>query len=176
MSAVSAAVSLSQEQVRKPMTVIARVMFRFMQWAARNGLAEHTDAGSSDANSAQQRRRKTGVRGETFAYWYLRRLGYIMIARNFRAAGLKGEIDLVGYDGDVLTFVEVKTRTGDPGRFGLPEDAVTPDKRHYVSRIAQQFRVERRLRKAPYRFDVIAIHSRPGRSPVVRLHKGAFTD
>src|ERR1043166_4595485 len=137
--------------------VIARVMFGFMQWAARNGLADHTPAATSDMNAARQGRHHTGVRGETFAYWYLRRQGYVMIARNFTVPGLKGEIDLVGYDGQVLVFVEVKTRTGDPGRFGLPEDAVTPDKRHYVSRIAQQFRVERRLRKTPYPFEVIVL-------------------
>ena len=37
--------------------------------------------------------------------------GYMMIARNFTVPGVKGEIDLIGYDGAVLAFVEVKTRT-----------------------------------------------------------------
>jgi hypothetical protein len=26
--------------------------------------------------------RRTGVRGETYAYWYLRRNGYVFVARN----------------------------------------------------------------------------------------------
>ena len=121
-------------------------------------------------------RRRTGVRGETYAYWYLRRHGYTIVARNFTVPGLKGEIDLVGYDGAVLAFVEVKTRTGEPGEGGLPEDAVTPDKRRYLSRMARQFLAQRRLREAQWRFDVVAIESRPGRRPVVRLHKGAFAD
>jgi Holliday junction resolvase-like predicted endonuclease len=68
----------------------------------------------------------------------------------------------------------VKTRTGTPGEFGLPEDAVTPDKRRILTRMARQFLAQRRLREAPWRFDVLAIESQPGRRPVVRLHKGAF--
>ena len=71
--------------------------------------------------------------------------------------GVKGEIDLVGYDGEVLAFIEVKTRTGEPGAFGLPEDAVTPDKRRHLSRMAGQFRAQWRLRERPFRFDVVAI-------------------
>lgn len=34
-----------------------------------------------------------------------------MVARNFRTARHHGEIDLIGWDKDVLCFVEVKTRT-----------------------------------------------------------------
>ena len=65
--------------------------------------------------------RRTGIRGETFAYWYLRRHGYIIIARNFTVPGMKGEIDLVGYDGAVLAFIEVKTRTGKPAPGACPK-------------------------------------------------------
>jgi putative endonuclease len=41
---------------------------------------------------------QTGRRGEEEAYFYLRRLGYIMVARNFRSARRKGEIDLIGWN------------------------------------------------------------------------------
>jgi putative endonuclease len=54
---------------------------------------------------------QTGTRGEEDAYFYLRRLGYTMVARNFRTPRCRGEIDLIGWDQDVLCFVEVKTRT-----------------------------------------------------------------
>jgi len=53
----------------------------------------------------------TGRRGEEDAYFYLRRRGYVMVARNFRTARHPGEIDLIGWDKDVLCFIEVKTRT-----------------------------------------------------------------
>ena len=55
--------------------------------------------------------RQTGRRGEEDAYFYLRRCGYVMIARNFRTARHHGEIDLIGWDKDMLCFIEVKTRT-----------------------------------------------------------------
>jgi putative endonuclease len=152
------------------MPVFARMMFGLVNWAARKGLTE----APASAPRAKQRARQTGIRGETYAYWYLRRHGYIMIARNFTVPGVKGEIDLVGYDGPVLAFVEVKTRAGASEEFGKPEDAVTPEKRRHVSRMARQFLTERRIAEATCRFDVLAIESRPGRRPVARLHKGAF--
>jgi len=50
-------------------------------------------------------------RGEEDAYFHLRSLGYVIVARNWRTAGRKGEVDLIAWEGDVLCFVEVKTRT-----------------------------------------------------------------
>jgi len=146
------------------------MIFGLVNWAARKGLAAQ-DSGSP---GGRQQARQTGVRGETYAYWYLRRHGYVMVARNFTVAGIKGEIDLVGYDGPVLAFVEVKTRSSESQEFGKPEDAVTPEKRRNLARMARHFLAERRVREAACRFDVLAIESRPGRRPVVRLHKGAF--
>lgn len=153
------------------MPVFARVMFGLVNWAARKGLAA-----DAPANAGQDRRqaRRTGVRGETYAYWYLRRHGYVVVARNFTSPGIKGEIDLVGYDGPVLAFVEVKTRSGASEEFGKPEDAVTPEKRRNLARMARRFLADWRIREASCRFDVLAIESRRGRPPEVRLHKGAF--
>jgi putative endonuclease len=152
--------------------IVSSLVFGLVEWAARNGLS----AESTPSDRRQQSRHLTGIRGETFAYWYLRRHGYVMVCRNFRVPGLKGEIDLVGFDGPVLVFVEVKTRTSKPGLSGLPEDAVTADKRRFLARMARQFLTERKLTTAKWRFDVLAIESRSGSRPVVRLHKGAFTD
>ena len=148
--------------------MLSRIIFGLVSFAARRGLAEK----SADA---KQQARRTGVRGETYAYWYLRRHGYIFIARNYTTPGMKGEIDLVGYDGPVLAFVEVKTRTGEPDEYGKPEDAVTHEKRRALSRMARQFLAELRIPESQCRFDVLAIESRPGRPPEVRLLKGAFT-
>jgi len=147
-------------------------MFGLVNLAARKGLAD--PEASSSAEEDKQRARQTGLRGETYAYWYLRRNGYILVARNYTVPGIKGEIDLVGYDGPVLAFVEVKTRTGDTKTYGKPEEAVTPEKCRNLSRMARHFLAERRIPSAQCRFDVLAIESRPGQIPVVRLHKGAF--
>lgn len=61
---------------------------------------------------------QTGRRGEEAAYFYLRRHGYTVIARNFRSPNHRGELDLVGWvrekgkskdqNNDILCFIEVK--------------------------------------------------------------------
>ena len=172
--------------------MIARCMFAVVKFAARKGLADaakasdaprdsrasaeppNMNAGGKSANAKKSLARRTGVRGETYAYWYLRRQGYTVVARNFRSPSVKGEIDLVGYDGQVLAFVEVKTRVMGASELPSPEVAVTPDKRHALARMARQFLRARRAESTPYRFDVLAIESRSGARPSVRLHKGAF--
>ena len=154
------------------MPILARAVFGLVNWTARKGLAE--TAPPETRAAAGHRARRTGVRGETYAYWFLRRNGYVMIARNFTNRGVRGEIDLVGYDGETLAFVEVKTRTTRRGEFGSAEDAVTNDKQRLLSRMARQFVREYRAGGAPFRFDILAIEALPGRRPIVRLHKGAF--
>lgn len=154
--------------------MIARLMFAIVDFAARKGLAE-----GSEGESVKTRARRTGIRGETYAYWYLRRQGYVLVARNYRTPGMKGEIDMVGYDGQVLAFVEVKTRSAaeaeDSSRpQARPEDAVNWEKRRNLTRMARQFLRARRIETAECRFDVMAIENRAGARPEVRLHKGAF--
>jgi putative endonuclease len=142
------------------MGLVGRAVFALVRWRARKGLAEER----SEA-------RHVGVRGETYAYWFLRRQGYVMVARNYTVPGVPGELDLVGYDGRVLAFVEVKTRINDGAQ---PEQAIDADKRRLLARMARAFLAERRLAGSPWRFDVLAIRSRPGRSPQVRLQKEVF--
>lgn len=158
--------------------MLARLMFAYVDFAARKGLAETPAPESSDEPSdqisARNRARRTGVRGETYAYWYLRRHGYILVAKNYTRPGLKGELDMVGYDGSVLAFIEVKTRAADLSSPANPEAAVDADKRHHLTRMARNFLRDRHAQDAPYRFDILAIESRAGSRPEVRLHKGAF--
>jgi len=160
--------------------MLARIAFAVVDFAARKGLADRdtqSAAGDDVELSPKERARRIGVRGETYAYWYLRRHGYVMIARNYRVPGTRGEIDLVGYDGKMLAFVEVKTRKpidvmrNQP----TPEDAVNHDKRGHLVRMARQFMRARRVESTSCRFDVLAIETTAGARPTVRLHKGAFT-
>jgi putative endonuclease len=153
--------------------MLARLIFATLNFAARKGLAPTDDA----SLTTKQRARATGIRGETYAYWYLRSKGYLMVARNYTVPGLKGEIDMAGYDDGVLAFVEVKTRsvpTSGVRQVATAEEAVNAEKRRNVSRMAQQFLRARRIEKEPYRFDVLAIETRAGLRPEVRLHKGAY--
>ena len=85
---------------------------------------------------------KTGRRGEEAAYFYLRRHGYTIIARNYRSPNHRGELDLVGWvrdtDGeDVLCFIEVKTRT--TRAIKPAEAAVDRDKEDDLRRVAWDF-------------------------------------
>ena len=98
---------------------------------------------------------RVGQKGEEAAYFHLRKLGYTVIARNFRSPRCRGEIDLIGWDGDTLCFVEVKTRT----TFDVkpPEAAVDRHKRRLMSAVVRDY-----LRRYPpwcqWRFDVVSVY------------------
>ncbi len=153
------------------MPLFSRLMFRAVRWASRQGLREEENF-AGDARKLEAR--STGVRGETYAYWYLRCKGYVFVARNYTPRGIKGELDLVGYDGNTLAFVEVRTRTVKEDASALPELSVTKEKQRVVVRTAERFLAERHVGECPCRFDVVAIDNRPGQPPILRLHKDAF--
>ena len=71
-----------------------------------------------------------------------------MVARNYVSPGMKGEIDMIGYDGAVLAFVEVKTRQAGDGDRPTPEEAVTGEKQRHLTRMARQFLRARRIEDA----------------------------
>jgi putative endonuclease len=123
-----------------------------------------------EERSAHQR---TGRRGEEDAYFYLRRRGYVIIARNYRSPHYRGELDLVGWDGDVLSFIEVKTRTT---RDVKPaEAAVDYAKQKELGLVARDF-----LRQVPpscqWRFDVVSVYYEHHRvQPSFELFQNAFS-
>jgi putative endonuclease len=98
---------------------------------------------------------KTGRRGEEAAYFYLRKKGYTMVARNYRSPRCRGEIDLIGWEKDVLCFIEVKTRTTRDVKTG--EAAVDRHKRREVAAVVRDY-----LRRFPvqyqWRFDVVSVY------------------
>ncbi len=151
--------------------MLGRIGFAWVRWKSRRGLRAATAA--PDANKHEALR--IGVRGETYAYWYLRRLGYVFIARNYMPARDKGEIDLVGFDGETLAFVEVRTRAVAKGKTALPELSIGREKQEVLVRTAHAFLREYHLPECPVRFDVVAIDVTAGLLPVVRLHKAALS-
>src|ERR1700675_1799847 len=98
---------------------------------------------------------RTGRRGEFAAFFHLRRLGYTMVARNFRSPRCRGEIDLIGWEKDILCFVEVKTRTTHDVKPG--EAAVDRHKRREVAAVVREY-----LRRFPpscqWRFDIVSVY------------------
>ena len=95
--------------------------------------------------------------GETVAAEHLQTGGWTIIERKFRA-GHK-EIDLVARRGEVVAFIEVKTRSSD--QFGHPFDAVGPRKQGDIEKAAESWIVEHGEGILTYRFDVISIHPGP---------------
>jgi putative endonuclease len=115
---------------------------------------------------------RTGRAGEDAAYFYLREQGYVMVARNFRSPKHRGEIDLIGWDGDVLCFIEVKTRS----RHSLvpAELAVDGAKRSLLRATARDYL--RCLKTSPsIRFDVVSLYlHRQNQARDITLFKNAF--
>ncbi len=113
---------------------------------------------------------KTGRQGEEAAYFYLRSAGYVIVARNWRGKGRKGEIDLVGWEGKTLCFIEVKTR----GERGLvpAEMAVDMRKRDELTAMARLYR-RRTGSETRHRFDVVNVYLGPPME--IELIRDAFT-
>ena len=120
---------------------------------------------------ALEPRHATGRSGEEQAYFHLRRLGYVMVARNWRSPHRKGELDLVGWDKDVLCFIEVKTRST---RDVKPaEAAVDQEKQRALAGIARDY-LRRLPQPPPFRFDVVSVYCENKDSDIT-LFKGAFS-
>ncbi len=114
-------------------------------------------------------RRMVGIEGEAVARRFLEGLGFRIVEENFACA--LGEIDLIAQEGDVLVFVEVKTRRS--ARFGGPAEAVHTRKQRQILRVAEAYLRERRLR-VPCRVDVVAVSFLPQSSePRVELIRNA---
>ena len=96
---------------------------------------------------------KTGKHGEDLAADWLRRQGYSIIARNYRAA--HGELDIVAQQGKTLAFVEVKTARTD--HFGAPETWVDERKQRHIGEAADAYLTEHEIHDLDCRFDVIAV-------------------
>jgi putative endonuclease len=93
---------------------------------------------------------------------------------NYIPSSAKGELDLIGYDGETLAIVEVRTRLGTPGLPASQKMSIGKEKHEILARTAEYFLRERHVRPCPVRFDVIAIDEIPGHPPAVRLHKAAL--
>ena len=109
--------------------------------------------------------------GEEVAAKYLIEIGYIILDKNFRYK--TGEIDLIGKDGEFITFIEVKTRTST--NFGEPCEAVTPAKQLKIYKTAEIYIMKKKLFKFNFRFDVLeVILSNHKKDYSIRLIKDAF--
>jgi len=116
---------------------------------------------------------RTGERGEEAAFFYLRRNGFTVVARRWNDGPLPGDVDLIAWQGDVLCFIEVKTRTSK--EVATASSAVDRNKRRILRRLARHY-----LRQLPdgelpqTRFDIVTVYELPGESREMQLIPGAF--
>ncbi len=99
-------------------------------------------------------KRSLGADKEQMAAEYLTAQGMRIVARNFR--GRQGEIDIIGYEGNYLVFVEVKYRKNKA--YGSAAEAVGSRKQQQICKVADYYRFLHHLSdETKVRYDVVAI-------------------
>ncbi len=124
------------------------------------------------ATSRPDPRRVLGLQGEELAVQHLERLGFSIVARNYRTR--HGEIDIVAFADETLVFAEVKTRREGGGS---PWESLHLRKRAQVRRMAAAYlnKEPERPRGRTLRFDAIGVVLRPDGSLAGLEHlEGAF--
>ncbi|MCG6880225.1 MAG: YraN family protein [Deltaproteobacteria bacterium] len=114
-------------------------------------------------------RLELGKRGEALALEEITRLGYKSIVKNYRCR--LGEVDLVARDGDVLVFIEIKTRKG--RSIGFAKEAVNLRKQKQLSKVALNYMKQNNCNDVSARFDVVAVAMESG-YPRIEVIKNAF--
>lgn len=115
----------------------------------------------------------TGVQGEDAAYFYMRRKGYVVVARRWSPGHSPGDVDLIAWQGPLLCIVEVKTRTAHDAT--AAEVAVDAHKRTMLRRLARMYVRQLPQQTAPpVRFDVISVYLVPGQKKEFVHFEGAF--
>jgi len=112
-----------------------------------------------------------GRRGEDLAHRFLRRQGYIVVARNYRLASGGAEADLIAWDRDTLVIVEVKSRRS--GAHGPPDRAVGEEKRAHLRRVARAYARKTETPWERVRFDVVTVVL--DSPPQLQLLRNAFS-
>jgi len=96
-----------------------------------------------------------GKRGENLAHRHLRKLGFTVVARNWRPPQGGGEIDIIAWEGDWLVFVEVKSRAS--AEISVPERAIDPEKIDALRRAARDYIRRSGADESHIRFDAISV-------------------
>jgi putative endonuclease len=141
---------------------LERMVAGLDSWAARRGRTPELPA-----------HLQSGIAGEEAACFYLLRQGYTVVARRWSSGHHAGDLDLVAWQGRVLCFFEVKTRTAHD--LSPAEIAIDTHKRRLMGRLARQYLQQLFGGSAPQaRFDVLSVYLEPGKSAEIEHFEGAF--
>lgn len=133
-------------------------------------------------STESQSARRLGRRGEEVAARFLETNGYRLVAANFKVpvgrnskgVQVTGEIDLIALDGEVLCFVEVKTRASN--ELFEPSAAVTLRKQRQIIRTAKAYRRIFNISGILFRYDVVSIILRQNGLPAIELLRNFWTE
>lgn len=95
---------------------------------------------------------KLGKDGEKSACKYLKSAGWKVVTTNYKNPF--GEVDIIAEKGEILAFIEVKTRTSES--YGTPSEAVNFDRRRRYIMAAKHYFIGREI-DVTVRFDIIEI-------------------
>jgi putative endonuclease len=98
-------------------------------------------------------RQKRGTWAELRALQHMQAGGLLLLIQNYRCK--TGEIDIIGWEDNILVFAEVRYRTS--SQFGAAADTVGFRKQRKTVRAAQRFLQQNPHLNAPCRFDVLAL-------------------
>lgn len=117
----------------------------------------------------------SGSKGEDEAYFYLRKLGFTIVARDYRSPRRRGDIDLIGWEKDTLCFIEVKTRSR--RNFMPAEAAVDEEKKNTLRALAREYArqwVHAQGKPPKLRFDVISVYLEGNDTSDITFFRDAF--
>ncbi|MDQ3489701.1 MAG: YraN family protein [Pyrinomonadaceae bacterium] len=137
---------------------------------------------NQDIRPAAQSSSATGRAGEKLAADLLVDNGYrlilanfkVPIGRNTKGVQVAGEIDLIALDGEIVCFIEVKTRRS--ADFASPLASVNLRKQRQITRTARVYRRIFGLQQSSYRFDVVSVLLENANEPKIELIKGFWNE
>jgi len=101
---------------------------------------------------------ESGEWGEAQAEKHLAAKGWKILGRRVSNRG-REEIDLIARDGEILVFVEVKTRSTEG--YGRPIESVDRRKKRLLCRAAARYLAGLKNPRVFYRFDVVEVVGSP---------------
>lgn len=99
-------------------------------------------------------KRKIGDFGEDLTAEFLTEKGYKILDRNYSKTF--GEIDIIARKGEVISFVEVKTRNSDD--FAYAAEAVDYYKQQRIRKASQAYLMEKKLTDFLISFDISEVY------------------
>ena len=127
---------------------------------------------TSSFNRPRRAHIKLGRRGEHAAVKLLQAKGMELLARNWKSGS--GELDAVMRDGDVLVFVEVKSRRA--GTAAEPKSNLSTGQIRRIKRGAAKYMAKLDADSLPYRYDLVEVKLSPWRITFIRHHENCYRE